>query len=189
LQVTFTTFSKLLRATALIFALVQFNGCSSKTSTNAGAGEAGGEYEFAGVGRVTPNEDGTWEIWWQTVTGVPNLSFRVFQRTIDGSYDWQAPVTQTPENAYTSNDLRLIGNSCFVVRFSQDGNNADQNEKEMCTNHDPYSFEGAEDIVSLRDGTYLIKWPEPPFKGVQFQVFSKETGKGDWTSVGFSARN
>lgn len=153
--------------------------CSGSSSSSSGS-EHGGAEAFGGVQQVTPNKDGTWTVWWPAVVGTSDIRYYVYQRAAAETFDFDKPIQNTIENTFITSDLRLAGNTCFVVRFTQSNNTSDQNTKELCTNHEPYTFAGVDEIVSLKDGTYILKWQEPPFGGAQFQVLQRPKSAEEW---------
>jgi len=155
-------------------------------------GGAGGDWsdfqtaQFFGAGKVTQNNDGTWTLWWPPLTQSEGVSYDVFQSTSDSTYDFEKPITNTPGNTFRSADLRLVGNTCFVVRAVQNGEKVDANKNEVCTNHEPYSFSGIKELVSLKDGTYMVRWEAPPFSGSAFQILSRKESETELKPLAIS---
>jgi alpha-tubulin suppressor-like RCC1 family protein len=158
-------------------------GCSAQPgpTNSSAASDISREEEFSGAERIFANDDGTWTVWWKPVYGATDVRYYIYQRNAatEPDYDFSTPTATTSENTYTSADLRLTGNTCYVVRFFQNSE-VGPNSRELCTNHQPWVFEGIDQLVSLRDGSYMLKWRAPPFKGAQFQIFQKITSEGAW---------
>ena len=134
----------------------------------------GAQEGFIGVTEVKPNGDGTWTIGWASVVGAQGVTYNVFQRKADETFDFTNVTFSTKNNFYVSDDLRLQGDTCFNVRFVQlNSAVSDENTQEICTKHAPYVFKGVEKIISLRSGEYLLEWARPDFKGARFRIFSQ----------------
>ncbi len=175
--------TKLLKLTTLIAGIAQLlPGCGGGGSTSTGA-QGAKLLEFGGVREVTPNTDGTWTVFWQPTVGLSDVSYRVFQRKASEAFDFTKPVSTPPTSSYITPDLRLVGDTCFVVRFTQKDNDSDKNVKEICTGHQPYKFAGLSELKSLRDGTYMLKWAAPPFKGARFKVMQRGDPAEPWKAL------
>ena len=138
---------------------------------NQGNLEAVGDFD--GVENVTPNPDGTWTIWWNPIISATDVYYAVFQRSATEAFDFDNPIATTKENKATSDDLRLVGNTCFLVRFVQSASE-DSNDKEICTEHESFLFKGLESLSSLDDGRYILKWKDPKFVGGIFNIYRRE---------------
>ena len=145
------------------------------------------EEQFFGASRVSPNRDGTWTVWWQAPSIFEGVTFKVYSRAESEAWDFNIPpVGTTLGSNWTSTDLRLKGNTCFVVRVAQGDSFVDGNTHEVCTLHQAYSFGGLDELVSLKDGSYLLKWTYPPFDGARFQVLSRQDDSASLIPIGVS---
>jgi alpha-tubulin suppressor-like RCC1 family protein len=181
------------RALFVAVLLLYLNSCSGGSTPPApeagalGAGQGG--VKFLGASKVTPNRDGTWTVLWSPLTSNFKVDYRVFMRaTSENSYSFEAPVYVTPNVSYITEDLRLIGSQCYVVRFSEGEVANDDNTNEVCTNHEPYAFDGISELTSLDDSSYLLSWESPSFDGALFQVYSSEN-EGEWQLLGSTAES
>ncbi|MEY4064565.1 MAG: hypothetical protein RIR26_773, partial [Pseudomonadota bacterium] len=142
--------------------------------------------QFFGAGKVSPNSDGSWTLWWPALAVSDGVTYDVFQIKAGEEYNFERPKTNTPGNTFRSSDLRLVGNTCFIVRARQFGNSVDSNKNEVCTNHKPYAFEGLKELVSLKDGTYMLRWDPPPFSGAVFQILSRKKSEAEFLPLAMS---
>ena len=145
--------------------------------------------QFFGAGKITANNDGTWTLWWPVLGVSDGVSYNIYQTKAGEPFDFEKSITNTAGNTFQTNDLRLVGNSCFVVRVLQYGEKIDSNTKEVCTHHEAYQFTGIKELVSLKDGTYMVRWDPPPFSGAVFQIFTRKKNEENLSPIAFSEQS
>lgn len=178
---------KLKGLAALVGAALTLVGCGGGSS--AGNWSDYETAQFFGAGKVTSNVDGTWTLWWPALAVSDGVSYDVFQAKAGETFNYDKPATNTVGNTFQSLDLRQAGNTCFVVRALQYGEKVDSNTKEVCTHHETYTFAGIRELVSLKDGTYMVRWDSPPFAGAVFQVLSRKKTDATLQPLGMSDRS
>lgn len=168
----------LLKLYSAIFSTILVFGCSGGDSGGedgsvSGLAESG--VSFGGATTIEPLDSGSWQLNWLAPVGAPpTIEYHVFQK--DGSvFNFTSPVERTNRSYYVTGDLRMVGNTCYVVRWYDTSlKQYDSNQNEVCTNHDPYSFDGIDALVSLRDGSYMLRWQKPPFEGAKFKILARK---------------
>lgn len=173
---------------ALILSVFFALSCTSPAPPEEQGGTAG-SYTFTGVDTISPNDDGTWTIWWTPILAGTDITYHVFEKSAEGAYNYTSPLKTTEENFVITEDLKLRGNTCYVVRVELTPGNLDDNTKEVCTNHSAYVFEGLETLRSLKDGSYILKWKAPPFKGASFQILSKKGSETDFKPLALTSES
>ncbi len=169
----------------LVFLILLTNACSGGGSGQLPQGD-GGAVNFLGAENIKANADGTWTLNWSSIVNVSNLKYRVYKKS--SQYDFTNPVFTTETNYYVTEDLRLVGNTCYIVRVLFPDGFEDKNELEKCTGHEVFSFEGLSELVSLKDSTYSLKWSVPNFEGARFQVYEREFDKLDWRELAVTSK-
>ena len=155
--------------------LVLVLSCSSLEGGNpfSKVGTAG----FSGIERLDAiGTSGAYLAAWKASPDSKTKLYKVFSRRYDGgSYDFTVPLANVQDTQYQTDDLRLQGRTCFVVRAETNSGTPDTNTRELCTKASSASdiFSGIASLERNVDASYSLTWSKIASKLVSYEIFKR----------------
>ena len=134
------------------------------------------EESFAGLSKIIDREDGTYSLLWSKVPADGTISYAIYMRGADGSYDFKKPLATTLDSSYQTENLSFTKNPCFKVRMIVSGVE-DENNVERCAQSAENLFAGIEDAIYQENGSYLLSWNGGNSESVGYHVFIRQGSK------------
>lgn len=127
---------------------------------------------FTGVQAVEKSQSGFWTVKWKPIPDDQTV-YSIYKANNIASIDFDAPFTTTQGDTYVYLPEKKFGSGslCFAVRIANVS--IDKNTKSICGEDSKISFDGAESLTRLADGSYILNWNKINVDNVVYAIYER----------------